>query len=472
MRSAPRSDAELRRFVSSHFTLAADAGSSTAIQHSTLVVPIGEHIDALWSELQRDTPTVPQYSSALPLPRPYVVPGGRFRELYYWDSYFTMLGLAQSGRDDLVRDMVDDFAWLIDRYGHVPNGTRSYYLSRSQPPFFFEMVALTQPQDPAAAWTRYLPQLRREYGYWMSGRGTLRGVGARRRAVRMPDGSVLNRYWDDLDVPRDESWREDRTLARGSGRDPKGLYRDIRAAAESGWDFSSRWLRDPAQLRSIQTTQIVPVDLNSLLFGLEQAIRAGCERAGDHVCAQLFAQRAKARHRAIDRYLWNPQRHSYGDYRWTDGQPTGVLSAATLYPLFESVASADQAEQVATVVRRALLAGGGLATTQTMTGQQWDAPNGWAPLQWIAIRALRDNDATTLAATIACRWIVTVLADYEHGGRLVEKIQFAINWGRRWRRIPAAGWLWVDQWRDARAVRPVSGVRLVFVARAVPEPYG
>ncbi len=121
----------------------------------------------------------PRYSSALPLPEPYVVPGGRFRELYYWDSYFTMLGLAQSGRQDLVQDMISDFGWLIDRYGHIPNGTRTYYLGRSQPPFFFEMVALLQPQDPAAAWARYLPQLRREYAYWMAGAAALKASGAR-----------------------------------------------------------------------------------------------------------------------------------------------------------------------------------------------------------------------------------------------------------------------------------------------------
>ncbi len=310
----------------------------------------------MWSQLERQTPSEPPGSSALPIPRPYVVPGGRFRELYYWDSYFTMLGLEQSGRNDLVRDMIGDFAWLIDRYGHIPNGTRSYYLSRSQPPFFFEMVALWQPQDPAAGWARYLPQLRREYAYWMADAASLRSTGARRRVVRLPDGSLLNRYWDDIDAPRDESWREDSALARDSGRAPAALYRDLRAAAESGWDFSSRWLRDPRKLGSIQTTQIVPVDLNSLLFGLEQAIRAGCERVGNHGCVAQFAQRANARHRAIDRYLWNPQRHSYSDYRWTDGHFTPALSAATLYPLFESLASSDQTSQVNQ--RRARLAAG------------------------------------------------------------------------------------------------------------------
>jgi alpha,alpha-trehalase len=418
----PTAPEALRHFVGEHFKLASTATPPGAQLTSAAPVPLGAHIDALWSELKRNTAVVPPYSSALSLPQPYVVPGGRFRELYYWDSYFTLLGLAQSGRQDLVRDMIGDFAWLIDTYGHVPNGTRTYYLGRSQPPFFFEMVAASAPDDPAAAWARYLPELRREYAFWMAGASSLQQTrAAYRRVVRLPDGAVLNRYWDDVDQPRDESWREDVELAHRSGREPQQLYRDIRAAAESGWDFSSRWLRDPHSLASIETTQIIPVDLNSLLFGLEQAIRAGCERAGDQSCVLEFAALAAARRRAIDRYLWMGSQGFYADYRWSDGQHTAVLSAATLYPLFESLASAAQSRQVAAVVRDKLLVRGGLATTLLATGQQWDAPNGWAPLQWIAVRGLRDAGSRPLAATIACRWLVTVTTAYQHSGRLVEK---------------------------------------------------
>src|ERR1700761_3466716 len=147
----PVTAVDLRKFVETHFQLVAPAITAGAPPAAVAPVPLGAHIDALWSQLERHTPSVPVYASALPLPLPYVVPGGRFRELYYWDSYFTLLGLAQSGRQDLVRNMIGDFAQLIDMYGHVPNGTRTYYLGRSQPPFFFEMVALARPDDPAAA---------------------------------------------------------------------------------------------------------------------------------------------------------------------------------------------------------------------------------------------------------------------------------------------------------------------------------
>ena len=168
----PNSLEGLKRFVVTHFDLPAQAATPQAASEQ---VPIRRHIDALWTLLTRDEPTVAPYSSLLPLPRPYVVPGGRFRELYYWDSYFTMLGLAESGRRDLLEDMAQNFADLIDTYGHAPNGTRTYYLSRSQPPFFFDMVGLLSPMDPAAAFARYLPELKTEYAFWMEGANELEG---------------------------------------------------------------------------------------------------------------------------------------------------------------------------------------------------------------------------------------------------------------------------------------------------------
>ncbi len=181
----PDSPEALKAFVEAHFTLPAVAAAAPSAPER---VPIATHIDRLWDQLTRRSSSAPPYSSLLPLPQPYVVPGGRFREIYYWDSYFTMLGLKESGRQDLLEDMVRDFAYLIDTYGHVPNGARSYYLSRSQPPFFFEMVGLLSPRDPAAAFERYLPQLEREYAFWMEGADGLKPGTAHRRVVAMPDG--------------------------------------------------------------------------------------------------------------------------------------------------------------------------------------------------------------------------------------------------------------------------------------------
>ncbi len=409
----------LQAFVAENFVLPAQVSGTElpAVKHVSII----RHIDLLWDQLTRTTTSAPPYSSLLPLPEPYVVPGGRFRELYYWDSYFTMLGLVQSGRHDLVLHMVQDFASLIDKYGHVPNGTRTYYLSRSQPPFFYAMVGLLGPRDPAASYARYLPQLRREYAFWMQGEKNLSPGTAYRRVVSMPDGAVLNRYWDDADTPRDESYREDTALAQRSGRLPAQLYRDVRAAAESGWDFSSRWFADGKTLETIDTTEIIPIDLNSLLFGLEEAIRSGCARVHDAACVTEFTRRAKARRAAVDHYLWDAPGGVYRDYRFVKQAQVPRLSAATLYPLFVALASRQQAAAVAATVSRDLLKAGGIVTTPRVSGQQWDAPNGWPPLQWIGVAGLRHYALSPLADSVACRWIVSVNRVYAQSNKLVEK---------------------------------------------------
>jgi alpha,alpha-trehalase len=415
----PASHEALQAFVADNFVLPAQV--SGPAPPTAEPVSITRHIDLLWDQLTRTTTSAPPYSSLLPLPEPYVVPGGRFRELYYWDSYFTMLGLMESGRHDLVEHMVRDFASLIDTYGHVPNGTRSYYLSRSQPPFFYAMVGLLSSEDPAASYSHYLPQLRREYAFWMQGeKGLARGT-AHRRVVSMPDGAVLNRHWDDADTPRDESYREDAALAQSSGRIPKQLYRDLRAAAESGWDFGSRWFADGKNLATINTTEIIPIDLNSLMFGLEQAIGAGCERVHDAACVTEFARRASARRDAVNRYLWDSAGGVFRDYRWVKRAQVPRISAATLYPLFVGLASEPQAAAVAATVSRDLLKAGGIVTTPLVTGQQWDAPNGWPPLQWIAVSGLRHYSIAPLADSVACRWMVGVNRVYGESGKLVEK---------------------------------------------------
>src|SRR5262249_55421820 len=155
---------------------------------------------------------------------------------------------------------------------------------------------------------------------------------AAQHVVRLTDGTVLNRYWDRLDTPRDESWREDTALAQKSGVPPATLYRELRSAAESGWDFSSRWFADGKTLATIETTSIVPVDLTALLYGLERAISNACGETRDAACTKDFGDRARRRRDAMDRVLWNAQDGCYYDYQWRTRTPTRRLSAATLYP--------------------------------------------------------------------------------------------------------------------------------------------
>lgn len=378
------------------------------------------HIRGLWPVLTRAPLAVAPGSSSLQLPAAYVVPGGRFQEIYYWDSYFTMLGLRADGQQTLVDAMLTNFVSLIERYGHIPNGTRSYYLSRSQPPFFALMLDLSTDTDSDLARKR-LAALKTEYTFWMAGSTCLDRSGACQHVVRMPDGSLLNRYWDARDTPRDESYAEDTTTAAAAPRAAKSVYRDLRAGAESGWDFGSRWLRDGKTLASIHTTEIVPIDLNSLLWFTEKAIARRCAGLGDQPCAVDFTSRAQRRAAAIDRYLWFAAEDRFGDWDVASGHATPTLSAATLFPLFVGLASPAQAQAVARTTASKLLAPGGLRTTLTATGQQWDTPNGWAPLQWIAISGLDRSGNGPLARTIADRWLATVNAYYRRTGKVIEK---------------------------------------------------
>jgi len=415
-RQAPGFD--LAAFVDQHFK-ATVPPTTPALPDSASVT---SHIDALWPLLSRDSRQVPAYSSQLPLPRPYVVPGGRFGELYYWDSYFTMLGLHASGEDARARDMLADFAHLIDTWGHIPNGTRSYYLSRSQPPFFSHMVTLEAAHEGGPAQVaRYLPQLRREYAFWMEGAHGLAPGQAHRRVVRLDDGSVLNRYWDDLDTPRPESYLQDRnTAALASERAPGEVYRDLRAGAESGWDYSSRWLGDRRSLQTIRTTAILPVDLNSLLYHLETTIAVACEQRADAACTKEFRAHAAARRQAMTQHLWNRTGY-WADYDWQWRRVSDAPNAAALFPLFVGLATPEQARQTARMVAQQLLTPAGLATTRERTGQQWDAPNLWAPLQWVAVEGLRRYGEDALARRVAEGFLGKVKARYAVEHKLVEK---------------------------------------------------
>ncbi|MGY0558579.1 alpha,alpha-trehalase TreF [Lysobacter sp. A421] len=410
-------DFDLSDFVGEYFT-------PEPPHHSEYVAdperPLLEHIDGLWDVLNRQPREHPVRSSLLPLPNPYVVPGGRFAEMYYWDSYFIMLGLAASGRRDLLRHMADNFAFLIDSYGHVPNGNRSYYLSRSQPPVFALMTELFEEQGVRSA-LAYLPRLRREHAYWMSGCEDLRPGEAHRHCVRLEDGTLLNRYWDDRDTPREESWLEDVSTVRTCVRPAHEVYRELRAAAASGWDFSSRWCGADGALSSIRTTAIVPVDLNAFLHKLEEQIAELSAAAGDEAGAAEFDDHARARRHAIDRWLWSDLHGTYLDYDWADGVPRQLLSAAMATPLFVGIANPGQARRVALSLRQHLLESGGLATTRNFSGEQWDRPNGWAPLQWLAIRGLADYGETRLSREISRRWLATVTGLYRREGKLVEK---------------------------------------------------
>lgn len=415
--SAP--DFDLKSFVETHF--AAPEQPETGYESGQR--PLAEHLEQLWTVLRREpAPDEAPTGTLIPLPEAYIVPGGRFREVYYWDSYFTMLGLKVAGKTDLIEQMVDNFAYLIDQTGHIPNGNRTYYLSRSQPPFFALMVHLLADIKGPGTLLHYRPQLEKEYAFWMAGEPQLsEEQPAQRRTVRMPDGSVLNRYWDDRDTPRPEAWVEDVHLAQQSGRPEAEVYRHIRAAAESGWDFSSRWFADPQDMATIRTTDVVPVDLNCLLYFLEKTLLDIYRQLPDRTPADVMKERSRRRRLAIERYCWDVNDGFYFDYLWPERRTTGHWNLSAVFPLFFQMTSPEQAALVATHIAEQFLQPGGVVTTRCTNGQQWDAPNGWAPLQWMTYRGLLQYDHYELADQLRQRWVALNEKTYAETGKMMEK---------------------------------------------------
>jgi alpha,alpha-trehalase len=416
---------DLKAFVEREFELPQPVGESF---HTDTAQTMEQHIRALWPVLTRPPDTPDPRSSLIPLPEAYVVPGGRFREVYYWDSYFTMLGLVASGRTDLVRSMLDNFAYLIRTVGHIPNGNRTYYLGRSQPPFFGAMVALYAAATDTVQALRYLDALEAEHAFWMDGAGRLARGEAYRRVVRLTDatGSVLNRYWDDVPEPRPEAYRPDYELGQTVPQDRREqLYRRFRATAESGWDFSSRWLRDPEDLRTLETTELVPVDLNSLMYAAERtiaALRTARGGPGDAAVATQFARAAEERRRALLAAAYDADSGFFYDVRWRTGERvTDRPTLAAAAPLYFGLATPEQGRAVAARLERDFLKAGGFVTTLIPSGQQWDAPNGWPPLEWLTIEGVRRYGRAELADTARDRWLALNRRTYRATGKMTEK---------------------------------------------------
>lgn len=381
-----------------------------------------EHIADLWKFLERKNRR--DRGSLISLPNPYIVPGGRFTEQFYWDSYFIMLGLAADGEWNLIEGMVKNFAHMIRKFGFIPTANRTYFLSRSQPPAFSLMVKLLSThKGRTRTLVEYLPYMLLEYHFWMKHKRSLskEPYGAYSRIVEMPNGRIMNRYYDNKTTPRPESLHEDTETQSGAKRDPDRVFLDLRAGAESGWDFSSRWFENPDDIRTVHTTDFVPVDLNSLLYHLEVTIAESYRLLLQPLLARRFQALADQRKESIQQFCWHKTEKFYVDYDARAKKPSSRLTLAATFPLFVRIATPKQAMDVADRLSKEFLKTGGLITTLHSTGQQWDAPNGWAPLHWIAIEGLRNYGHYELANTIKRRWLDTNLAVFKESGKFVEK---------------------------------------------------
>lgn len=375
----------LSSFINEHFIV--PTSSVTFVNENRT---IEEHCHRLWPSLTKMTKN-DNFSSLIDVPHPFIVPGGRFREFYYWDTYFTMLGLVRSNQLNLLDNMLNNFAYLIRTIGHIPNGNRYYYMGRSQPPYFSLMTKLTEKTE------KYKDELEMEYQFWMT-----------KRSIKLDDGTILNRYYDDLsNKPRPEAFAEDYEIFRKNNNPT--IYADLRAAAESGWDFSSRWMEDEIDLSTIITTHILPIDLNCLLYHLELTLNKTIE--------------AERRREAIQKYMWSNEFEFFMDYNFVKKQQTNRLTLAGIFPLWLNISTPDQSRLVGHKIESLFLFDGGLVTTLTKKStQQWDNPNGWAPLQYVAYCALLQTPGyEKLARSIRDRWLSLNERVFKETGKMMEK---------------------------------------------------
>ncbi|HEY8388315.1 MAG TPA: alpha,alpha-trehalase TreF [Parasegetibacter sp.] len=449
---------DLSTFVHSWFIL---PPTPTQTYSTNRAHHIFEHIDTLWTLLTRKPDTSKQNSTLIPLPHAYIVPGGRFREIYYWDSYFTMLGLKESGHIDLIENMVNNFAWMLNTYGFIPNGNRTYYLTRSQPPYFSLMVQLlaaSRPDQKQQILATYLDALRIEYDFWM---GTSETNTSGAKTVKLPNGGRLNRYYDTGNWPREEAWKEDISTAKSSERTPETeVYRELRSGAESGWDYSSRWFQDGKTLASIHVTDIIPVDLNCLLYYLEITLHDASRASGKIREAEEYLLAANDRASSIQQYCWNKKYGWFCDYDHKNNQHTPSMNLAGVYPLFFNIARNSQADSITKKISSAFLYPGGLVTSTAETGQQWDFPNGWAPLHWMTIQGLRNYKQDSLAQVISSRWTHLIEKTFEKTGKLLEKYNVVdttlIGGGGEYPNQDGFGWT-NGVYLKLRKLYPVSG---------------
>jgi alpha,alpha-trehalase len=364
------------------------------------------------------------------LPRPYVVPGGRFNEMYGWDSYFIQVGLLRDGETELARDMVENFLYEVEHYGRVLNANRTYYLTRSQPPFLTRMVLGVYERTRDRAWLRRAARsVERYYDYWA----------ARGAPHLTPTG--LARYYDEGSGPapevvadeRDERGRthydrvkefyrthpDDEHAGFYDRRDDlltAAFYKGDRSMRESGFDPSNRFGRFGADV-----TRYNPVCLNSLLYVYElDAARIMRElgRAGD---AQVWERRARARRGLVNRLLWDERDGLYYDYNFARGEPRRYPFVTTFYPLWAGIATRRQAARVVRNLARFFERPGGLQTSGERTGSQWDAPYGWAPMQLIAVEGLRRYGFQREADRVSVNFLSLVLKEFVEHNTIVEK---------------------------------------------------
>ncbi|XP_009185674.2 trehalase isoform X3 [Papio anubis] len=412
----------------------------------------------LWKKLgKKMKPEVlshPERFSLIYSEHPFIVPGGRFVEFYYWDSYWVMEGLLLSEMAETVKGMLQNFLDLVKTYGHVPNGGRVYYLQRSQPPLLTLMMDcyLTHTND-----TTFLQEnietLALELDFWTKNRTVSVSLEGK--------NYLLNRYYVPYGGPRPESYSKDTELADTLPEgDREALWAELKAGAESGWDFSSRWLiggPNPNSLSGIRTSKLVPVDLNAFLCQAEELMSKFYSRLGNDSQATKYRTLRAQRLAALNAVLWDEETGAWFDYDLENKKKNQDFYPSNLTPLwagcFSDPGVADKALKYLED-SRILTYQYGIPTSLQKTGQQWDFPNAWAPLQDLVIRGLAKAPlprAQEVAFQLAQNWIRTNFDVYSQKSAMYEKYDIS-NGGQ-----PGGGGEYEVQKRENRLGR--AGVR-------------
>ncbi|KAJ8513267.1 hypothetical protein OPV22_003701 [Ensete ventricosum] len=401
-------------------------------------------VHALWKNLSRreadDVKKRPELHTLLSLPGSVIVPGSRFREVYYWDSYWSIRGLLASKMYETAKEIVRNLLSLVENYGFVLNGARAYYTNRSQPPLLSSMIMEIYKKTHDLEFVKQsLPLLLKEHKFWNSEihKVTIQVAQGKRHSL-----SRYNAMWN---KPRPESATTDEESASklSTAAQKKNFYHQLASTAESGWDFSSRWMSNSSDLTTLETTSIIPVDLNAFIYKMESDIAFFAKLTGDSVTSESFLAASKARRAAITSIFWNSQKDQWLDYwlikksnseefyQWEAHHQNHNIFASNFVPLWIGAYSSDaykdgpKVEKVLKSLQNSgLLQPAGIATSLTNTGQQWDFPNGWAPLQHMIVEGLANSgseEARSLAEDIAVRWIRTNYVAYKKTGAMHEK---------------------------------------------------
>nr|XP_003418300.1 trehalase [Loxodonta africana] len=436
--SIPRQ--QLQEFVTKHFQAARQElqswipgdwkDSSQFLQKITdaKLRAWAEELHQLWKKLgKKMKPEVlshPEWFSLIYSQHPFIVPGGRFAEFYYWDSYWVMEGLLLSEMPETVKGMLQNFLDLVKSYGHIPNGGRVYYLQRSQPPLLTLMMDryVTHTNDITFL-LENIETLALELNFWTE-----------KRSINVSSGGksyILNRYYVPYGGPRPESYSKDAELADTLQEgDREALWAELKAGAESGWDFSSRWFSggpNSNSLSSTRTSKIVPVDLNAFLCQAEELMSNFYSRLWNDSQAAQYRNLRAQRLTALTAILWDEEKGACFDYDFENGKKNPEFYPSNLTPLwascFSDPAIADKAlkyledNQILTYKY-------GIPTSLQKSSQQWDFPNAWAPLQDLVIRGLAklpSPQAQEVAFQLAQNWIRTNFDVYSKTSTMYEK---------------------------------------------------